>query len=497
MRIAVGSLMQETNTFVAFRTTVDTFKAFYLRRGEELLSGYGAARVEVPAFLSVFREAGAEVVPLIAGHAGASGIVERSSFETLLGEMLERLRAALPVDGVALALHGAMVVEDDPDAEAEIVRRVREVVGPGVPIGASLDLHGHITAAMIQPDVFYIGYREYPHIDMWETGERVARLLLETIAGRRRPVMALAKRHMIVSPIKATTRQAPLARIVAEGRRREAAGDCLHVSLFPVQPWLDVPDLGFAAFVCADGDVAAARKVAEDLAELAWQAREEFEPELVPLEEAIRIGLGSEGTTVVSDIGDSPSGGAAGDSGAVLRALLKLGADKAGRLTYLTLCDGAAVRAAAKAGPGARTRLKLGHDVSKADGSPVEVEAVVRALSDGVFTMYDAGAEGSVVDLGPSAVLAIGDIRVALRSNPAFEWDTGLFSAFGLELKRAALVFVKSPSHFRVAFGPHAARILVADTPGPTCGNMRRLAFRHVTRPLYPIDWNDKAAPRA
>ncbi|MBL8702965.1 MAG: M81 family metallopeptidase [Alphaproteobacteria bacterium] len=491
MRIAVGSLMQETNTFVAFKTTVDTFKAFYLRRGDELLTGYGAARVEVPAFFSVFREAGVEAVPLIAGHAGASGVVLRRDFDELLGDMLERLRKAGPVDGVALALHGAMVVEDEPDAEAEIVRRVRGVVGPGVPIGVSLDLHGHITAAMIQPDVFYIGYREYPHVDMWETGERVARLLLEAIAGRRRPVMALAKRHMIVSPIKATTRQEPLSRIVAEGRRREAAGECLHASLFPVQPWLDVPDLGFAAFVCADGDAAAAQRVAEDLAELAWQARDEFEPELVPLDEAIRTGLRGEGTTVVSDNGDSPSGGAAGDSAAVLAALLRLGADKSGRLTYLTLCDGAAVKAAVQAGPGSRIRLALGHRVSTADGKPVTVEATVRSLSDGVFTMYDAGAEGSVVELGPSAVLAIGDIRIALRTNPAFEWDTGLFNAFGLELKRAALVFVKSPQHFRVAFAPHAARILVADTPGPTCGNMRRLVLKSVTRPLYPIDWNE------
>jgi microcystin degradation protein MlrC len=362
------------------------------------------------------------------------------------------------------------------------------VVGPGVPIGVSLDLHGHITSAMLQPGVFYVGYREYPHIDMWETGERVARLLLDAIAGRKRPVMALAKRHMIVSAVRATTGAEPLASIVREARRREAAGECLHASLFPVQPWLDVPDLGFAALVCADGDQASAQRVADGLAARAWEARHGFEPELVPLDDAIRTGLAGTGTTVVSDIGDSPSGGAAADSAAVLSALLRLGADRAGRLTYLTLCDGAAAAKALAAGPGARIRLRLGHHASPADGQPVEVEAVVRSLCDGVFTMHDAGAEGSVVQLGLVAVLAIGDIRVAVRSNPAFEWDTGLFAAFGLELHHAALVFVKSPAHFRVAFGPHAARILVADTPGPTCGNMRRLRLHRVTRPLFPLD---------
>jgi microcystin degradation protein MlrC len=488
MRIAVGSLMQETNTLVSFKTSVATFESFYLHRGQAMLTGYGASRVEVPAMFAVLREAGAEIVPLIGGYAGASGTVTREAFDALVGEMTDRLAEAGKVDGVLLALHGAMVVEDEPDGESEIVRRVRAVVGPGVPIGVSLDLHGHITAAMLQPDVFYVGYREYPHIDMHETGARVARLLLETIAGRRKPVMALAKRHMIVSPVKATTGREPLSRIVARARAREAEGACLHASLFPVQPWIDVPDLGFAALVCADGDGAAAQRVADELAEMAWQARAEFEPELTPLDEAIGIGLASEGTTVVSDIGDSPSGGAAADSAAVLAALLRLGADKAGRLTYLTICDAVAANNAARIGVGKRARLRLGHRQSTGDGQPIEIDGVVRSIHDGAFTMHDAGAEGSLMQFGTTAVIAIGDIRIAVRSNPGFEWDTGIFTAFGLELKRAALVFVKSPSHFRVAFGPHAARILVADTPGPTCGNMRRLKLANVTRPLYPLD---------
>jgi microcystin degradation protein MlrC len=492
MRIAIGALMQETNTLVPFRTTVETFESFYLHRGDAVLTGYGAARVEVPAFIATLRAAGAELVPLIAGYAGASGIVTRAAFDQLVGEMTARLADAGRLDGVALALHGAMVVEDQPDAESEIVRRVRAAIGPGVPIGVSLDLHGHITAAMLQPDVFYVGYREYPHIDMWETGTRVAALLLDTIAGRRRPVMALAKRPMIVSAVAATTRSEPLASIVRAARAHEEAGHCLHAALFPVQPWLDVPDLGFAALVCADGDKAAAQRIADDLAEQAWRARDGFEPDLVPLDDAIRTGLTGNGTTVVSDIGDSPSGGAAADSAAVLKALLRLGADQAGRLTYLTLCDAPAAAAAAAAGPGRTLRVRLGHRASPADGEAVEVEALVRSISDGAFTMYDAGAEGTVMQLGLTAVLAIGDVRVVVRSHPAFEWDTGLFSAFGLELKRAALVFVKSPAHFRVAFAPHAARILIADTPGPTCGNMRRLVLRNVTRPLYPFDQNDR-----
>jgi microcystin degradation protein MlrC len=485
MRVAVGSLMQETNTFVPFRTTVDTFNAYYLRRDGDVLTGFGDARVEIPGFLSVLAEADVTPVPLLAGHGGSNGPVMRETFHVLVTEMVHRLAARLPVDGVLLALHGAMVVEDEPDAEAEIIERIRNVLPPGTPIGVSLDLHAHVTPRMLQPGVFFVGYREYPHTDMFETGQRTARLLLDVIAGRRRPVMALAKRPMLVSPVRARTTEAPLAQIAAEARRSES-GSVLHASLFPVQPWIDVPDLGFGVLVCTDADAEAAQRTADHLADLAWAAREQFEPDLVSLPDAIRIGLASAGTTVVGDGGDAPSGGAAGDNAGVLRALLDAGADHAGRLSYVTLCDPIAAKEAASAAVGATVTLQVGHRQTR-DGEALQVTGVVRAITDGVFTMHDAGAQGSEAHFGLTVVLAIGDIRLALRSLPGMEWDTGMFTSVGLDLRHAALVFVKSPSHFRVAFGPHAARMLSADTPGATCGNMRRLQFRNVTAPLYPL----------
>jgi microcystin degradation protein MlrC len=184
MRVAIAELKQETNSFVPFLTTLDTFRDQYICAGEEVRTRFAAVRVEMAAFMDVLREAGVEAVPLTAAFAMASGPVARDAFEALMAELLTRLRAAGPLDGVLLALHGAMVLEDEPDAEAEIIARVRAVVGPGLPIAVSLDLHGHITQAMLQPDVAMIGYREYPHIDMYETGERTARLLLDWIAGR-------------------------------------------------------------------------------------------------------------------------------------------------------------------------------------------------------------------------------------------------------------------------------------------------------------------------
>ena len=196
----------------------------------------------------------------------------------------------------------------------------------------------------------------FPHIDMYETGHRAANLLIDWINGKVTPVMALSKRHMVFSPDLARTTVPPSADIVAEGRAMEARGDVLHVSLFPVQPWIDTPDLGFAALVCAQNQEAA-QKAADRLAKMAWDRRAEFEPDVTALDEIIRIGLSSPGLTVASDSGDAPSGGAAADSTAVLAALLQAGADRADRISICTICDAEAAAEAAQAGVGKTVTL--------------------------------------------------------------------------------------------------------------------------------------------
>ena len=487
-RIAVASLMQETNTFSPILTTVALFQSYYIHRGDALFTGYGAARVEVPAIMATLRAAGHVPVPLIAAYAAAAGTVTRAAFDALVGEMEDRLRAAGPLDGLILALHGALVVEDQPDGDGEVIARMRAILPAGVPIGVSLDLHGHITPLMLQANTFHVGYREYPHIDIYETGERVARLMVDVLAGRRHPVMALAKAPVLVPAVCGRTTDGPLAAVAQAARAAEASGEVLHAAIFPVQPWIDVPDLGFAALVCADNDPAAAQRVADRLAAMVWDRRGDFDLGLTPLEEVIATGLASDGMTLVSDTGDAPTGGSAADSAAVLRGLMTCGADRSDRLSLLTLCDPAGAAAAHRAGAGATVTLALGHAFSVADGSPVTVTGQVLSLSDGGYVMQDAGAQGLRIEMGPTAVLGIGGIRVAVRSRPSMEWDTGMYLSQGLDPATAALVFVKSPSHFRVSFGPLAARILLADTPGPTRADVRKLPYRRVTRPLSPLD---------
>jgi microcystin degradation protein MlrC len=465
MRIAVAQILQETNTFSPIPTTLETFRRYYYLEGEAMLDGLEGQRIEIPGILSVLRSSNVQVAPLIATSACASGTLTRETYEALVDALMGRLKAAGKVDAVLLALHGAMAAEGEDDPDGAIIEMVRKHVGPDVPIGVSFDLHALVTRRMLQPNTFLIGYKEYPHIDMFETGERLARLMLDRLAGKRKPVMSLVKLPLLVSPMVTRTTDGPLRPVVERAREMEAKGEVLHASLFPVQPWLDLPDLGFAVLVCGDGDQKACDKAANELAAMVWDRRTEFETDLKPVEETIDIAMRSPGVTVVGDSGDAPTAGSASDSAAVLAALLAKGADRWERPTYLSFVDPEVAREAAAAGVGATRTFKLGYKITKGAGTPVEVTARVTTLSEGVYAQRDKGAKGMKIDNGLTAVLAIGSIRIAVRSYPAMEWDTGMYHSVGLDPTEAGLVFVKSPSHFRVAYGPFADRILMADTP--------------------------------
>lgn len=485
LKIAVGSLIHEGNSFSPTPTTIETFESYYFHRGDAILDGFGVEKSEVSGFLDILAEAGVAPLPLVATFGGIGGAITREAFEAIVSEMEWRLQHASPVDGVLLSLHGAVYVEDEDDGDGEIIERLRGVLGANIPIGVTLDLHSHVTKRMLQPNTFLIGYETYPHIDLFQTGQKAARLMLDTISGKRRPVMALAKRPLIVSPTAARTTDAPLSQVVAAARKAEQDNRVLHASYFPVQPWLDVPDLGFAVLACADGNAVEARNVADELCDLAWQLRREFEPNVVGLDEAIQIGLSTPGVTVVGDAGDAPSGGSAADNATILKKLLDAGADKLTSLTYLSLCDPEAVEAACDAGVGSIVTTNVGHFFSKRDGNPIAITGKVRLISDGDYHARDNDIS---FPMGRTVIIEIGSIRLLIRTNPAAEWDVAFYISQGLDPEDAGLVFVKSPGGFYHSFNRITDHILIADTPGPTTVNMRSIPFTKVTRPLYPLD---------
>jgi microcystin degradation protein MlrC len=488
VRIAIGQFMEESNTFVRQQADLDHFRATQLLYGDEILARLRGTRAEVGGFLDVLVPAGAEVVPTIAANAVSSGPVTRQAFDHVKDTLLERLAAAGPLDGVLLALHGAMVLEDAPDGEGELLAAVRKAIGPSVPLVATLDLHATITARMVQEADALVGYDTYPHIDLYETGARAASLILRAVRGEVRPVTLFARAPMLVPAEGQGTSSQPMAGLMAEAKRLQARPGVLAVSLFPVQPWLDIPDTGFSVMAVADGP-RRATEIEPMIRQLAWQAwerRRGFAADLLSVDDAIRQALASEGGPfILSESADSTGSGSPGDSAHVLERLLALDVRER---CLVTVVDAPAVARAIAAGVGAEVATTVGGTLDPRYNRPVPLTGRVRILSDGRYISSDKKSLGVEFQMGRAAVIEVGRIAVLATERPAFTFDPALYRSVGLEPRDAKIVVVKSPLQFRDGYGDFARACWVVDTPGPSTARVERLEWRHRSRPLYPFD---------
>ena len=483
-RVLVGNLAQETCSFVASKHTLKDFRRYYCYTGPEMLDRLRGGGMELAGIIRAAEEAGIELVPTLAAYGGTGGPVASAAYTRLRDEMLaEARRQAGRVDGAILALHGAMLTEDLDDPEGDLVGRLRQVLGPATPIVCSLDLHAHVTDRMLEHATAYVAYHTHPHVDIAETGYRAMALLGRVLRGEARPVMAHRKLRMLAQAEQHNTSRPPMGPIMQSVLAAEREPGMLAAAIFPVQPWLDVPDLGLSVVTVADGRPELARARADALAEMAWQARRAFWRDRTPVPEALRIARETAGgPIVIADSSDGTASGAEGDSTVLLRALLD--SPVPGRCLLL-VTDPEAAAACAATGVGGQITLEVGGKLAPAFFQPVRVTGTVRTLSDGRFEMKNPAMPAN---RGLTAVLQVGDIFVVLSEKPVYTWDEECYRSVGLFPREAKLVQVKSPGGFRPVYEPFAKAIVEVDAPGPTDSNLRRLPFQRVTRPLFPLD---------
>jgi microcystin degradation protein MlrC len=487
MRIAIGGIVQESNSFSPVPGSWLHFPPEQLLRGDELIAGRAGTRTEAGGAIDVAQRRGVELVPLFSAMAIASaGPLEAALFQALRDELLGRLRAAGPLDGALLIMHGAMAAEGVEDATGAVLAAAREILGTGFPLVATLDLHANVTAGMVAAATALVGYHTAPHIDLYETGARAMELLARTVAGEVRPVAALRRLPMILPAENGRTTEGPYAEVMDAAIAGMARPGLLDASVFSVQPWLDVEDVGCSVVTVADGDPAPAEALADELAEMFWERRRRFAVELAPSGATLREALASErGPWVLADSADAPSSGAPGDSTAVLQALLDAAPT---RPCLHNIVDAAAAQAMAQAGIGAELRLTIGGGSGGPFAAPLEVMGRVRLLSDGAFVNKGAGFRGVTFYRGLTGVLQIGEVALVVMERPVIQWDPELYRSLGLEPQGAQVVVVKSPAAFRAAYGPLAAEIRVLDAPGVCSPNLRGLPWRRCRRPIYPLD---------
>ncbi|PVA09143.1 microcystin degradation protein MlrC [Pelagivirga sediminicola] len=471
MKVALAGFLHETNTFAPDRAGLDAFHLgggyIPMTRGSALIEAAREVNLGICGALKAAQAEGWDIVPTLWAGAIPSAHVTRDAFETIAGEIVTRIAEAGPLDGVFLDLHGAMVAEHIDDGEGEIARRVREVVGPEVPIVAALDLHGNISAEFVETVDALVGFRTYPHVDMADTGAAAARLLHRIMQSGTRPAKAYRRMSYLVPIPFQSTDTAP-GRALYAGLAAAEGGDVLSVSLFMGFPAADIPDCGPVAIAYGETQ-AAADRAAGSIAAAYEAAESEFDNRSYgpadAVAEARRLAAGAgRGPVVIADTQDNPGAGGVSATTGMLRALIEADAQNA---AIGLIVDPATARKAHDLGAGATGRFTLGSHPSLPYDAPVEVEAVVEGLSDGRLRATGPYYGGTHMDLGPSAALRIGGVRVAVSSRIAQMADRELFRFVGISPEDQDMIVVKSSTHFRADFAPIARAILVACAPGP------------------------------
>lgn len=471
MRIVFGGFQHETNTFAPTRADYAAFERGGgfpgLSRGDAVFAALGDANLPAAGFCAAARAAGHELVPTVWASTSPSAHVTREAYERIAGAIVDGVRAALPVDAVYLDLHGAMVAEHVDDGEGELLARVRAVIGPDVPLLASLDLHANVTQRMLAQADALLAYRTYPHVDMSATGRRTYALLEKRVALGRRHAVAARRLPFLIPICWQSTLDEPGRGLYGALAALERESPGTHLSFAMGFPAADFAECGPVVWAYADTE-AEARRLADALGDEAQAAESRFHGELLPADEAVRtaLALARDGhkPVVISDAQDNPGAGANSDTTGLLRALI---AQRAERVALGLIVDPAAARAAHAAGVGVSLRIAVGGRAGIPGDEPFEYDFVVEALSDGQLTTQGPFYGHARLQLGPSACLRAGGVRVVVASVKAQMADQAMFRYVGIEPTEQDIVVVKSTIHYRADFQPIAARLVTAIAPGP------------------------------
>ncbi|AZO07790.1 M81 family peptidase [Mesorhizobium sp. M3A.F.Ca.ET.080.04.2.1] len=459
-RILVGRLFHESHSF---SPQITFSEAFEVKRGEHVLAHARHSGTTLGGIVKRATELGYLLVPTVSAVAPPGGLVDHD-FYVQLRDALIALARQERYDAIALELHGAMATTELPDADGDLLVRLREAVGPDVPIGIGLDLHAHVTGAMLSSVDICIACKENPHSDVILCGERVVECLAAVLDGTLDPVLTMAKVPMIL-PGAAETGSGPLAELHARARVLVAAHtEIWDVSLFNVYPYADDQGMGQAVVVLTHGLSRLAQTAAIELAEFFWACREHFQDGLLTIDQAFEL-IAREPDRrpyILADMGDRVLAGAPGDSTAIIETALAR-ADRPRGAVPVT--DPESVQAAAMAGIGAQVTLAIGGGLTPGF-VPHTVSGVVAAISDGRFVIGGPFGAGEETSLGRTAVLVVDDrLRIMLTSKPGFTHDPAAFASQGIDVASQDFVVVKSGYHFKLNFAGIGAPLGVA-TPG-------------------------------
>lgn len=498
MRFVIAMMRHETNTFSPIPTPLSAFNRgstdgpLY---GDDAVRACQGTNSAAAAFMDIALRQGDDFVMPLMANAVPSGMVTAQAFESMAATIVEAVRAGC--DAVMLDLHGAMVAEGFPDAEGELLARIR-AAAPQVPIAVSLDFHANFSAALVDNATVIAGYCTYPHVDVYETGVRAARTLMAALRGETRPVLLWRTLPMLTHMLRQTPREQPMKDIMDRAMAAERDGEVLNASVFGGFPLADIPHTGLAVVIAADaGRTAAARRLLDELCDMAWERRADFVFPIEPMEASItRARALTHGPVVLVDHGDNCGAGGPTDEMTVLAEVLRQGLEG---VVAGPFRDPGAVAELVAAGVGQSVTLDLG---GKTDmpalglkGRPLRLSGRVQCITDGNYQVTGPMFTGMKLSLGRTVVLDVGGTLVVVCEKPQEPFDTGVFTHAGIDLSRRKYILIKSRQHFRAGFEPIAKEIVLVAGPGVCSSDYSQFPFRNLRRPIYPLEAHTTPQP--
>jgi microcystin degradation protein MlrC len=479
MRIFTAALGLEANTFLALPTSYQAFTdKLYLPPGQH----QARPSHQTAACWVAHERAKRDGFELIAGACYAAqpgGAATREAYERMRDDILGQLERALPVEGIVFNLHGAMVAAGYDDCEGDLLERARALAGRSCVIGVELDPHCNLTEKRCRLADVIVLFKEYPHTDFTERGEELVDLVLRTIRGTIKPAMSLYDCRLIAS--FPTTIQ-PMRGLVDKIKAMEGKDRVLSISIGHGFPYGDVPESGARVLVVTDDAKAHGDRVAGEIGGELIALREQAAPPFYDVDGAIDAALAEPlGPVVIADTADNAGGGAPSDNTTFVHRLIARGIEGA---AVAPIWDPLAVRFAFEAGEGTKLPFRFGGKAARASGPPVDAEVeILRCVRDAHQTFA-----GAAVPIGDSAAIRMGGVEAVLISNRAQAMGTDLFSNLGIDPTRRRILVVESNQHFYAAFSRIASKVLYAEADGPLPRDYRKLPWKRVQRPIWPLD---------
>lgn len=494
MKLVIAQMKHETNTYSPVPTPLARFAtgATVPPEGDAAIAAYRGTGSAIAAFIDLAEAAGAEFSVPIAASASPSGPVDDAAFEHIAGRICEAV--ARGCDAVLLDLHGAMVTQTHEDGEGELLRRIR-ALAPSVPIGVALDMHTNLYDGMATRCNAIAGYHTYPHVDVYETGQRAGRAVLSMLAGQARPTMAWGRQPMLPHVMRQGSDDEPNKTLQARCREIEAEG-ALCASVFVGFPNADIEFAGLSAVVVTDGDDAQARRWRDELLALAWEHRKAFVYSVEPLMDSMARARAlaetkpaGSGPVVLLDHSDNCASGGTMDTMTVIGAMLDAGINEAAAFAVF---DPAAVQQMIAAGVGQTVTLSLGGKLDMPSiglkGVPRTVTGRVRLVCDGRYRNRGPMFGGELSDMGPTAVLDTGGLQIVVISNHVEPHDLAAFTAVGIAPERCRFLMLKSRVHWRAGLRSLAHAVVECAGTGVCTSDYSMLGLHKVRRPIYPLD---------